>query len=459
MKSMAALGDHGDPDLVQSITEDDDDDDEDKYPQSSLVMPNEEVVDRQAIAYLLRYETMVRQQEAEDMATVAHIKPLLTRLEALSESYPLEHTSSVVPDLQRRISYLQLQQALDTMLDQSHHDNHDNRRSEECMTTDRQLMMVLQTLTQKQTAMDTMEEQLTYAEFIQCYKVVVAGMQTLQHLQGCDARSRARDRTLSIISLFEAPSTKLLHDADDGIPKQIQALETNPHAGGGILSRLSSTPKVTKRQQTSALTVICLAALTIGIIGSTFAGIVSFRPDIVHEWKMVAVEHLMTSLELSRCVNTPMPTTEVFSTPNAPSKPAREARDMNMNINVVPTLEIMSQEQASTKTVAHTLTQPTKNTTPDTQGTIEAPRTKEVFLQRLTQQNWHTSAAMGGAVGMAVAPFLLRAVPWIGKAIVNTVQSGGLGAWGIFLMGSSVMIQVVVKGIGPLLHQHENRNK
>ena len=102
MKSMAALGDHGDPDLVQSITEDDDDDDEDKYPQSSLVMPNEEVVDRQAIAYLLRYETMVRQQEAEDMATVAHIKPLLTRLEALSESYPLEHTSSVVPDLQRR---------------------------------------------------------------------------------------------------------------------------------------------------------------------------------------------------------------------------------------------------------------------------------------------------------------------------------------------------------------------
>ena len=454
MKSMAAFRDQGDPDLVQSITEDDNDDDDDEYPQSSLAMPSEEVVDRQAIAYLLRYETMVRQQEAEDMATVAHIKPLLTRLEALSDSHPLEQNSSV-PDLQRKISYLQLQQALDIMLDQCHDDNHDNRRSEECMTTDRQLMMVLQTLTQKQAAMDTMEEQLTYAEFIQCYKAVVTGMQTLQHLQGSDARSRARDRTLSIISLFESPSTKLLHEADDGIPKQIQALETNPHAGGGVLSRLTNNPEISKRQRTSALTVTCLTALTVGIIGGTAVGIASFRPDLVHEWKMVALDHLTTSFELSQCVNTPMPIPEVLCTPDMLLKPVREERAMNMNVNVVPTLEIIS--QAPVQTQAHS--QPTKISTPDAQGTVEASRKKGIFLLRSMQQHWHTSAAMGGAAGMAVAPLLLRATPWIGKAIVSTVQSGGLGAWGIFLMGSSVMIQVVVKGIGTLLHQHENREK
>ena len=124
-------------------------------------------------------------------------------------------------------------------------------------------------------------------------------------------RSRARDRTLSIISLFESPSTKLLHEADDGIPKQIQALETNPHAGGGVLSRLTNNPEISKRQRTSALTVTCLTALTVGIIGGTAVGIASFRPDLVHEWKMVALDHLTTSFELSQCVNTPMPIPEV----------------------------------------------------------------------------------------------------------------------------------------------------
>ena len=52
------------PYLVESVDEDDDDEQK-----------------QQALAYLLRYETMVRQQEAEDMATLAHIRPCLQRLE------------------------------------------------------------------------------------------------------------------------------------------------------------------------------------------------------------------------------------------------------------------------------------------------------------------------------------------------------------------------------------------
>lgn len=50
-----------------------DDDDEDKDPHAALVdhVRSDNHNNREALAYLLRYETMVRQQEAEDMATLA----------------------------------------------------------------------------------------------------------------------------------------------------------------------------------------------------------------------------------------------------------------------------------------------------------------------------------------------------------------------------------------------------
>lgn len=58
---------------VEAYDDDDDDDYEDKDPHAALVdhVRADNRNNREALAYLLRYETMVRQQEAEDMATLA----------------------------------------------------------------------------------------------------------------------------------------------------------------------------------------------------------------------------------------------------------------------------------------------------------------------------------------------------------------------------------------------------
>jgi hypothetical protein len=89
----------------------------------------------------------------------------------------------------------------------------------ECMTTDRQLMMILRTLTQSysDTTMNPnwndrnveVQASISWAEFIQCYKVCIYSMMTLQHLpRGSVTRLRARERSLSILALFEPTTVK-----------------------------------------------------------------------------------------------------------------------------------------------------------------------------------------------------------------------------------------------------------
>jgi len=182
------------------------------------------VENKEALAFLLRYESMVRQQEAEDMACWFHVRPCLEQILALGSddddddddnimSTPtkkliMENTSCNI--MERTISYKVLKRALTAL-----------ELSSNVITTDRQLMMVLRTLTNKVVSSKdggannskTDNMTLTWAEFLQCYKTVVNGMQTLQHLPGSSVeRSRARDRTLSSLSLFQPPSTKLLNE-------------------------------------------------------------------------------------------------------------------------------------------------------------------------------------------------------------------------------------------------------
>ena len=80
----------------------------------------------------------------------------------------------------------------------------------ECMTTDRQLMMILRTLTEKMNVdISNLEQEdrsspsISWAEFIQCYKLCITSMMTLQNLpKGSIARLRTRERSLSMIELF-----------------------------------------------------------------------------------------------------------------------------------------------------------------------------------------------------------------------------------------------------------------
>jgi len=186
------------PDLVKSGTDDDD--------NSSVGGAQEK-----AMEYLLRYETMVRQQDAEDMATLAHLRPLLYRIEKLGGKESKDTPLDMEDIMSREVSFCQLQRALKELDNDSSH----------VMTTDRQLMLVLRTLARK--SPETDDECISWAEFYQCYKTVVTGMQTLQYVPSQSlVRSRTKDRTLTILSMFEPPSTKLFNE---DIPRSIHTGE------------------------------------------------------------------------------------------------------------------------------------------------------------------------------------------------------------------------------------------
>jgi len=190
----------------------------------------------EASAYLLRYESMVAQQEAEEVATLSYILPLLEILHELGK-YPegrdeamrnSKHLDSMTNkadndkafcrDLAKRsITCGELKQALDILEIKSTTDG-----STEIITQDRQLIMILRILMEKQkqyspssSSFKTVDDSsdnvsITWAEIIHCYRVCIIGMLTLTNLpKGSGVRSRAKDRILAQLSLFRLPETKL----------------------------------------------------------------------------------------------------------------------------------------------------------------------------------------------------------------------------------------------------------
>jgi hypothetical protein len=203
---------------LRSVSEDDDYDEDDDASSQRKDPPDNKLnlspnTNLDAVAYLLRYETMVRQQEAEDMAVIAHLRPCFTELLALLEESKGNDSSKANFSLDSEISFQNLQKAVEKI-------EQTTEKQKIMMTTDRQLMMVLKMLTHKgivatdgdHDAADDEETKgtITWAEIVQCYKICISGMITLQHMPTDSPwRARTRDRTLAMLSLFETPSTRL----------------------------------------------------------------------------------------------------------------------------------------------------------------------------------------------------------------------------------------------------------
>jgi hypothetical protein len=223
----------------------------------------------EALAYLARYETMVRQQEAEDMATLTYMKPCLERLRQLGEGLgsATAPAAEVGIAMDQMLTFRCLKVARDR-LDEIERDFQRQRLEKEFLATDKQLLMVLRILTQDMTddnsSEDDLNATLTWAEFVQCYKVCIAGMLTLQQLatttvpptksrcskggrSDADAasisslRSRTRDRTVSMMSLFGPSSTRVLAVEEDSRSRPVRSRATKlqrlatTKAGAGLL--------------------------------------------------------------------------------------------------------------------------------------------------------------------------------------------------------------------------------
>ena len=186
MSAPCAVNSEEEGDIPRIVSNDEDD-------SKMTTQEWEPLDDADKMAYLIRYETMVRQQEAEDMAVQAHLLPCIHRLMELTTT--TANTSDNTQLLQQSVSFAQLQHAWRKL------------PPTDPMTTDRQFMMLLRLLTQKTGAADAT---ITWAELIQSYKICILGMITLQHLpKGSVERARARDRSLALLSLFEAPASHL----------------------------------------------------------------------------------------------------------------------------------------------------------------------------------------------------------------------------------------------------------
>ena len=143
----------------------------------------------------------------------------------------------------------------------------------EVLTTDRQLMLLLRTIVDANASLiadggtdNTGSAGLTYAEFLQVYKVVVGGMQTLQRIpkkaddtnattkSKNDTRLKIRERTLELIKLFGPSKSNSNDHADDAscsssvssLPSLPGKLNRHLHKGGkkarkGMMATRSSS--------------------------------------------------------------------------------------------------------------------------------------------------------------------------------------------------------------------------
>ena len=263
--------------------------------------PSKSSSDRSALAYLLRYETLVRSQDVEDAATSDHLRPLFDRLCVLGGGDSSTNSNAVtklvkgaadadnnIPGLipshsastdegdmfaantdEQILTYQAMKTALVT-LDAEHskvskagakYSNGGGDGTAEVLTTDRQLMLLLRTIVDANASLNTDGDMdnagsvgLTYAEFLQVYKVVVGGMQTLQRIPKKaddtntnattktknDARLKIRERTLELIKLFGPPNSNSKDHADDAscsssvssLPSLPGKLNRHLHKGG-----------------------------------------------------------------------------------------------------------------------------------------------------------------------------------------------------------------------------------
>ena len=168
-------------------------------------------------SYLICYERMMMKQEMEQISTVSHVQSLLGLLEdLLLEGQITNNNGGNNNNLLKEVFLEDLKLA---------HDKIKHSNEYEIIKTDKQFMMVLGILCEEKDYSSPVEgimeekqkrhggnriygrnnelKKISWAEIIQCYRICVVGMQTLEII-GCEStiRKRAKERTLAMLSLY-----------------------------------------------------------------------------------------------------------------------------------------------------------------------------------------------------------------------------------------------------------------
>eukprot|EP00339_Tiarina_fusa_P011200 CAMPEP_0117065054 /NCGR_PEP_ID=MMETSP0472-20121206/45465_1 /TAXON_ID=693140 ORGANISM="Tiarina fusus, Strain LIS" /NCGR_SAMPLE_ID=MMETSP0472 /ASSEMBLY_ACC=CAM_ASM_000603 /LENGTH=232 /DNA_ID=CAMNT_0004785501 /DNA_START=22 /DNA_END=717 /DNA_ORIENTATION=+ len=169
------------PPLVASVTEDE--------AESSCVAMEYDVN-----KFLHLYENMMRAQEEDHSATIAHLQPMLELLEASGPECGTLTGKKI--SMTREIQYSTLRRALATI-----------EQRYDFVKKDLQWIMVMNTLANQNVRDDSF---ISWAEIVQCYKACILGMQTLQYIPSPgETRKRTRDRSMSIVLTFQPPAADI----------------------------------------------------------------------------------------------------------------------------------------------------------------------------------------------------------------------------------------------------------
>lgn len=388
------------------------------------------LVDREALAYLLRYETMVRQQEAENMATMQHLQPLLQELQR-------EMGEEI--DWAEDISYDDLQTAVDAL----------ETTSNGYMATDRQLMMVLKTLTQKNS--ETTSETISWAEFLQCYKSIVVGMQTLQHITDENQRQRVKDRTLTMVSLFEPAANRLL--GEKALPNTFEVtVEHNQTDAQGKAAAQQTKPRGLKMAVIGAL---------IGALAAT-SMLCAAHPEIIRP--------SLVTLQPPANTNSDNPLKlekQIFAQQKAEAtaKDTRQSTDKESKVPVKAPQQVkqsisvpsFAKSNPSTKRKLPPLTVPAKLESmppasivmdPKAVATRPLPARESRPLGQQQRQD-HTpvlATIVGGSVGA-------MAIPGLYKMVQTSVITGPIPGVGVVALATIALVQGIAFGVKFLLRK------
>jgi hypothetical protein len=230
-------------------------------------------------AYLTRYERMINEQESELSSTLSHLQPLFELLEHLTSSPQFdvcERGSFKKVNLSKGFVIRDLQQALRII---EEHDVY------ETVKTDKQFMTALRVLCEPETkTVDLTVEIISLGEILQCYRMCIIGMQTLDLLPTGIFRDRAKVRTLRMLSLFRPSSLSV----------------SIPSSRNSVFATLYGFNKETKtpRQRASASKLLMsFIAGALGVLAfCMFAATSGYHSDEVNPFKYELLQKVHTKV-------------------------------------------------------------------------------------------------------------------------------------------------------------------
>ena len=238
------------PSIVNSVTEDDDD--------SSKSEERKEIY--KVETYLRLYETMINREDEENRATLLHLLPIL---EILEKNLVADNSHDGQDDFMRwtrEFQYSDFKNALKVIKEDTSYD---------FIATDRQWMMIMGMFEEEAAQGDQF---ISICEILQCYKICVVAMQTLQKVPTQNRiRKRIRERSLLMMDLFRPLNFNNVHEA----LKVDSPMECKPIRNGRPLNEPKTNKEANKRNNLRVFNTFSFCSLITLIMALVMSSIYS----------------------------------------------------------------------------------------------------------------------------------------------------------------------------------------